>query len=188
MSAQDNLHIDPQLDNDDRRVHERKYQIKTLWGIGNEVIRRTAVGQKPLEIAEALGITTATVGYIINSELGKSAIMTLQDEMNGRVVDVGVRIRELAPDALKLIEDVIKYSRNMTPEEKALLGGEVPELKLRIATSMDLLDRAGHGAIKRVIGAIAHGIVDRQFIDDIKERSRASRLSLDKAENAEVVE
>jgi len=188
MSDNGRVHIDPQLDADDRRVPERKYQIKTLWGIGNEVIRRAAVGQKPKDIANELGVTTAAVGYIINSELGKKAITALQDEMNTQTVDVGMRIKELAPDAIALIESVIKYGKNMPLEQKALLGGESPELKLRVATSLDLLDRAGHSAVRRLVGAIAHGVLTREDLENIKERSRLNRLSLDKAEEAETTE
>lgn len=168
-------------ENDRRTVAEREYQIKNIWNHHQEMIRRAAVGQKPKDIAAALGVTTATVGNVIYSELGKKAIAALQAEMNTRVVDVGRRIREIAPDAIDLIDKVVNYHK-LNPEEKVALNGEIPDIKTRISTSLDILDRAGHGAVKKVAGVIAHGVMTKSDIEEIKRRGR---MSLNRAEEIE---
>jgi hypothetical protein len=177
------LEIDTHREDDGRTVSERDYQIKSLWNHHQEMIRRAACGEKPKDIAAALDVTPATVGNVIHSELGKKAIRAIQAEMNANVVDVGRRIREIAPTAIELIDKVINYDQLEPDQRREVLLGEVPDIKTRIATSLDILDRAGHTPIRKVAGIIAHGVMTRSDLEEIKRRGE--RISLKQAEDIE---
>jgi hypothetical protein len=92
----------------------------------------------PKDIAYSLKCTPAVVHYVKNSQIGKRELSLIQGARNGDAIDVTNQIRELAPEALETMESL------MRDEE------ESPKM-LRAKIAMDVLDRAGYGAIKKQI-------------------------------------
>lgn len=134
----------------------RKYQISHIWDIHREVMRRLVLGQKPIEIARALGISPAMVSYTQNSSIVISEMNKLRKDRDTDTVSVAKRIAEMSPKAIETLEDIM---------------GDVEESPraLRAKVAMDVLDRAGHGAPKKVVGAVLHGHLTSNEVEKIKQ-------------------
>jgi len=138
-------------------TNNRKYQLKDMWERHHEINRRLLLGQKSKDIAKEMGITEATVSYTKNSHLAQKELSIMKVARDADTIDVARQIREIAPQALEVLEDIMN-------------GDETPEtLKAKVAT--DLLDRAGYSPPKKVIGAIAHQHFSKDDITKIKERA-----------------
>lgn len=101
-----------------------------------EVIRRHVAGFSNQEIAELVGISTATVGNILRSNFGKSQAANLQAAANYDAVEVTKQMREMIPQALQVLGGILE-------------DGDAPS-SVRLRAAQDLLDRTGHSAVKKV--------------------------------------
>ena len=135
----------------------RQYQIQQLWETHHEILRRLVIGQKSVEIARDLEITTAVVSYVKNSEVGKKQLSLMRSACDMSAVDVSVKIKELAGRAIAVME--------------AGLDEEQP-LALRMKAATDVLDRAGFGAPKIIRSENVHAHLTRDDIEEIKQRAR----------------
>jgi len=135
----------------------RKYSLQRLQSVHMEILRRHFVGQKSCEIAKDLGISEVTVSYTINNPLAQEVLENLQAGADASAADVQGRIKELAVDAVEVLEEM------MTPIAP-------PALRLRAAT--DVLDRAGHGAVKKVEGRVVHGMFTAEELAAIVARAK----------------
>lgn len=145
----------------------RKYQIKSLQERHKEVLRRLSLGQAPKTIAGDLGVTTSVVHYVKNSTLGKCELSLLQEGRNGSAMDITNQIKEMSPEALETLEDI------MNNEDSADA--------VRAKVAMDLLDRAGHGAVKKQLSM--SGTLSQDDVENIKKRALAIA-----SENGTIVE
>lgn len=143
----------------------RKYQIEALWDLHREIIRRLVLGQGNKEIARALDITPVTVSYVKNSELGKKKRAELQHSMDEDVKDVTSRIQDIAPKALDVLENIIAGNDQE-------FGGQMISVKDRYRASKDVLEKAGHVAPNKVQGAVAHAVIDGDYLDKLKQRAK----------------
>lgn len=143
-----------------------EYEIERLWKQHQEIARRTALGDKGVDIANDLGLTPQTVYNFRNSELGTKRITDLQKQIDQEAVNIGRRLQEISPRAMDILECVVVNS----PEAQALLNG-APDLKTRIAVAQDILSRAGYPTQRLVKGEIAHGFFTKDDIEDIKRRA-----------------
>lgn len=142
---------------------QRKYQIEQLWDIHKEICRRIALGQKNVDIAKELGVTEVMVSYTRNSTLGIQQRELLHAREDERVVSLGVRIKEMAPKALDVLEQILDNA------------GEIPigpKLQAKVAES--ILDRAGYGAIQRSRNENVITHLTREDIDELKQRAAAA--------------
>src|SRR5712691_5759021 len=99
---------DPWNGNDNRFVPKRKYDIKALWNKHHEIVRRVALGQSNIEIAEALDCTPQTLSNVKNSPMARDKIDLFRAELDAETLDIAQRIQDFAPKALQLLEDVIE--------------------------------------------------------------------------------
>ena len=99
-----------------------------------EIARRLTVGQRPVDIHRALGITQQRLSTIIQSPPFKAVLARMIEKRDAALVDVQNQIGELAPDAIEELTRIMYMSNS---EER------------RMKVARDLLDRAGHGAIKK---------------------------------------
>jgi len=138
----------------------RKYQIQHCWDIHHEICRLALLGMKHVEIAKTLGITPATVGNTLGSELVKKQMMILRGARDASSVDVAKKIQEMLPEALEVLETILK-NENASPS-------------VRTNIAQDLLDRGGHGAPKVIEtrGFMAH--LSGEDIERIKQRAKES--------------
>jgi FixJ family two-component response regulator len=144
---------------DKRFVQERKYDVKQLWDSHAEMVRRIALGQNNVEIAQALGVTPQTVSNIKNSPLAKEKVDELQGAMDENVKDIHKRIQALQPEALSTLEGVLRGEYDQDPQ---------PVLKTKVATT--LLAMGGNGPVQKVHSLHEH--VTRDDIEKLKERAR----------------
>ena len=140
----------------------QSYRISKLWDIHMEIARRVALGEKNKAIADALGISVATVEYTKNSKVAQERIDILRGAMDADTIDLGREIQEFAPTALRLLKEVIKGEG----------AGKDASIALRTKTAENHMNRAGYSPVKKVAMATHH--VTREEIEEIKQRSRAA--------------
>lgn len=135
----------------------RKYQITSLWERHHAILRLLALGYAPKQIADELGVTTATIGNVQHGELGKRQLSLLKSAADNEAINIAADIRRLAPVALERLEEILSDDNI----EKSLV--------VKVAT--DLLDRAGHAAPKVVQGQFLHAHLTNDDIAELKLRA-----------------
>lgn len=140
----------------------RRYEITQLWEIHHEIVRRVSLGDRHSEIAKDLGVTDAMVSYTKNSKVAQDKIAIMRGAMDADTVELGQRIQRMAPKALDLLEQVIDGKG----------AGKDAHINLRARSAESMLDRAGHGAVKKIMGLHAH--LSPEDIERIKQRARES--------------
>lgn len=119
-----------------RNLSGRRYQPKQLNEKHHEILRLAMLGYSNVDIAERLSCTPATVSIVRNSGLGKQHASLLRAEADYSALETAKRIRELAPDAIEAIQQI-------------MMDDEMPA-NVRLSAAKDILDRAGYGAPKQV--------------------------------------
>lgn len=132
----------------------RKYQIQDMWAIHKEINRLHLLGMKSVDIAAHLDISEAMVSYTINSPIAKREMAEMEAARDLDAVDVAKKIRDLAPRAVEVFEDV--------------MSSELDSMRLKAAAG--ILDRAGFGPVQKFQGAVA--VLTADDIREIKERAR----------------
>lgn len=137
----------------------RKYQITELWDRHHAILRLLALGMAPKQVAEYLGCTTATVGNVAHSEIGKRQASLLRSAADKLTIDVMEDIKKLAPIAVAKLEEILTDPNS----DKKLVAG----------VAHDLLDRAGYAAPKVIQGEFTHAHLTKADIEELKERARS---------------
>jgi hypothetical protein len=135
----------------------RKYQIVDLQERHHQILRMLVLGHEPKFIADTLNCTTATVGNVMHSELGRRQLSVMRGAADAQAVDIAAEIKRLAPVALARLEEILT-----TPDV---------DLKLVANVSESVLDRAGYGAPKIIQGQFTHAHLTKQDIEDMKKRA-----------------
>ena len=153
-----------------RRISDeprKSFEATQLWDRYQEIARRIVLGQKNVDIANDLGVTPTMVSLVKNSPLVKDHIASLQEKADEEAINISARIKELAPKALQVLEDIVVRGQ---------LSGEAVPARIRGQHAENLLDRAGHAAPKEVRSLNLHGHYTSEDIEKIKQRalSRAS--------------
>lgn len=139
------------------------YHITQMWDVHHEIVRLALIGMKQVDIAAHLGCTPVMVSYTLKSPIVKRQMDLLQAARNTDAVDVAKEIKAMAPKALEVL--------------KGLMDSEMPNVRLKAAT--DVLDRAGHGAIKMVQTANVHAFLTAEELDAMKKNAREVGLLVD---------
>jgi len=145
---------------------DRKYEITHIWDRHKEIMRllvaglsqvdiHLVAGLSQVDIAKTIGVTPVMVSYTANSAICRRQMALMHAAADLDAVDVAKRIQEIAPVALDTLEKLLCE------------GNETTQFK--VAT--DLLDRAGHGAVKSFrMEHTAH--LSRTDIEEIKQRAK----------------
>ena len=133
----------------------RQYQISRVWDVHQEIMRLAVTGMKSVDIAQMLGISPAMVSYTLNSAIVQRQLDIMRAARDVDAIQVSKRIHELAPEAVEALGD--------------LLNSEVPQI--RLGAAKDVLDRAGHAAVKTLRTENLHAHFTKEEIDDIKKRA-----------------
>lgn len=139
---------------------KRSFRVGNLWEIHHEIARRLSLGEKNVDIAEALNVSPQMVSYTKNSKVVEDKVAIMQGAMDADTVDLGVRINKFAPIALQYLEDLV------SGKEKDVSAA----LRARYADKH--MDRAGYSPVKRIAKVSAH--LTAGEIEEIKDRSRNS--------------
>lgn len=152
---------------------ERKWQPRELSELHHHILRLHMLGYRQQEIANKMGCTLATVSNALNCNLGRFHTSLIRSELDGTAVEAAKRIRELAPKAVQLIEDI--------------MADEAAPTSVRLRAAQDALDRAGLGAVKKVDMRTASVSLTKDDIEDLKstamERAKACGLIVEDAQD-----
>lgn len=107
-----------------------------LWERHKEIARRLVAGDRQKDIADAMKITYSRMSIICNSPAFKSQLERLSIGADNGALDVQDRVTALSSDAMAVLEDVLQN------------GDHLPK-KLQVDVARDIMDRAGHGAVKK---------------------------------------
>jgi hypothetical protein len=141
----------------------KQWEVRKLYDDHQEIVRLAVLGTSVTEIAKRLGKTTQSITMVLDSAIVKDQIATMQAVRDVECIDVAREIKEFAPTCLSLLQDVVRGTGD----------GEAASINLRVATSKDMLDRAGYGAVKKFQGQIAQGVFTKEDIEELKNRRQA---------------
>ena len=162
---------------DRRRVapSERKtYDIKRLWEKNHEILNLAVIGLKSEQIADVVGVSSATVSNTVNSTLGKEKLALMRGTRDADTWDTAKKIQELAKKSLELYESilddqVIDAEGEMVPTPTAL--------KVTVAKHVTN-DLSGLKAPTRLEGRFAHAHLTLEEIEELKKRGRQAASEL----------
>jgi hypothetical protein len=141
----------------------RKYQVEQMWDIHHEVVRLALIGMKSVDIADHLGITPVMVSYTLRSPIVQEKMNQLQAVRDIDAIDVAKEIQELAPRAVQVMGE--------------LMDCELPNVRAKAAA--DILDRAGHAAIRTIKTENLHAHFSADEIKEIKDRAKDIGLMIE---------
>jgi len=135
--------------------------IGYLWPRHHEIIRRVVAGERPTDIAKAMGLTDSRLSIILRSPLTKERVQYLTDQADGVTMDIKRRLQWLSQQSMDILEEALTK-----PTEAA--GGLTLLQKVRVA--QDQLDRDGHGKIALVHSKSIHVHCTTDDIAQMKSR------------------
>lgn len=127
-------------------------------------MRRLVAGERPIEIASSLGMTTARLSIIMNSPIFKQELARLSTGADRGAIDVAGRIQETSIKAMEILESLLDgraVDKGMTSFQQAKLA-------------QDMLDRAGHGAVQKRQVAVMSTVLTPEDIEELKRRKRTA--------------
>lgn len=142
---------------------DRKYEIQNIWDRHREIMRLLVIGVSYSDIASQLNITPATVGNVANSTICKRQMELMRAAADLDSVAVAQRIQEIAPIALQTLEQLLCEGTDV----------------IKFKTATDLLDRAGHAAVKTLRTESLSVHLTRDDLEEIKKRAKEIGLCTD---------
>ncbi len=146
-----------------RNPNKKSFAVTEMWNTHREIARLAATGMKGADIARTLNVTPVMVSYTLKSPIVKRQLDQMHAARDMDAVDVSKRIHEIAPRALERLEE--------------LLESETESIAFRAAT--DVLDRAGHAAVKTLRTESLAVHLNKEDLDEIKERAKSIGLCID---------
>lgn len=136
---------------------DRSYQISKMWDVHHEIVRLASCGAKQVDIAAILNVTPEMVSYTLNSSIVKRQLELLRSARDVESMDVAKRIQEIALVAVEKMAELVEQEDNKA---------------VQLSASRDILDRAGHGAVKKmqVDGRMMH--FTPEDLAEIKARAK----------------
>jgi len=141
----------------------KQYQVEQMWELHHEVCRLALIGMKQVDIATHLGVSPVMVSYTLRSPIVQRQLNQLKAVRDIDAIDVAKEIQALAPRAVRVLDE--------------LMDSDLPNIKLKAAT--DILDRAGHAAVRTLRTENIHAHFTADEISDIKKRAREVGLLTD---------
>lgn len=155
-------------------IKSKPYQPVKMSDRHHRIMRLHLLGYSGREIAVMLGMSESRVSIVLNSNLGRCQAAIMRAEADTSAIETARRIREVAPKALQVIEDI-------------LADDSVPS-SVRLRAAQDALDRAGHGAVKKLDVRSTSVSLSSDELEDIKSaalaRAKANGLIVDMPENS----
>ncbi len=120
---------------DNRRTGNKNYDIAQVTDHQEEIARLLALGRPTEEICNITGLTHQTISNVRNHPIIVEMIRALHDSRNAQASDITQQIADVAPDAIKLLKQVIQNDV-LSPENKMATD---PEITDQIRASLGLL-------------------------------------------------
>lgn len=149
-----------------------RYEIQNIWDKHRQIMRCLVQGMKHTEVAEYCHVTPQTVTNVMNSAICKRQMDLMRAEADLDAVAVQKHIQEISGIALQTLEELMLTGNDNT----------------RLKAATDILDRAGHAAVKTIRTENTHTILNRDDIEEIKNRARNAGLIQKAREDAVDIE
>lgn len=151
----------------------KNYHITKMWDLHHAIARLIVLGFKYVDIATKLNITPQTVSNAANNPVVKRQIALLRGAADKETIDISQKIKELAPKAVQVMEEVMDQE------------GDVSSRRL---AAKDILEMSGHKAVSKI--AVGHAHLTIQDIEEIKANARSAGYIADgqDVEEANIVE
>lgn len=144
-----------------KSADQGRYEPQKLSERHMAYLRLYSTGQyTQKEIAGVFGVTEVTIGNIVNSQLGQEYLAMLRHLNEADVLDVHKRLVQAAPLALA--------------RKLEILLDDDTDPKLMDKVSSDILDRAGHGAVRKNVHAVAR--LDASELEEVKRAGAAANI------------
>lgn len=135
------------------------YTIAKMHSMHKNIIRLHVLGASHQQISDETGFSMTAISGIINSDLGKTAVEQMHQQIDKKVVSVGEQIAEAAKEGQKFLS--------------AIAAGTIEApMGLRAKVAMDQLDRHGYGKITRTVNLDLQGDLSLEDIQEIKARAK----------------
>lgn len=168
---------------------KRKHEIQYLWDKHYEIARLAVMGYDNAVIAETIGMTKEHISNIMCSQIFKEHLQVLRAARDTGAIDLSRRILEIAPKALKRIQEIIEEPVYVEIEQDGSMmkvKNPLADPGLALKASQDLLDRAGFNAVeKRINATYDMSELERRKRDAIQAGINLGQVII---ENAEVME
>jgi len=154
-------------------VRMPSYELQKLRHEHQEILRLTVMGMTATDVANELGVTPVTVRNVVGSAVSQGLLSAMHAARNGAAVDVGAALTAAAPRAFKVVEQAFRSVLGDTLDDAAS-GSRQLNLtdKEVVDTAFRLLDRAGHGPVRK--SEVTHsGIVTARLVADLNEAAKA---------------
>lgn len=148
-----------------RRPKCKPDSVRTIRDVTNVNLRlaqMSALGFKNVEIADALGLTPASVNMNKRSPVTKAMISHLQGNMVQESETVNKKIQNLLPKCVEIFED--------------LLNDEELHPSLKLKTASHVMSVGGYGPSKNLNVQTSQGLTDEQ-LDRVLERARQLNMT-----------
>jgi FixJ family two-component response regulator len=90
-----------------RHTNNRAYNISHIWDTHHEIMRLLVMGLSRQEIARTMGVSPVTVTNVQNSPICRDRLNALREKRDANAMDMTNAIRELAPLAVRKLEDTM---------------------------------------------------------------------------------
>ncbi len=148
-----------------KKVNNRnRWTVSEMWQVHHEIAGLILLGWKNVDIAEKLDVSEVMVSNVKNSPVVMDKLSIMRGARDANTIDLAKEIRETAPDALKLLQDIISGNGD----------GDNASINLRARTSEGMLDRAGYAAPKKLLTENLHGFFTSEDIAELKKRAKAN--------------
>lgn len=127
-----------------------------LWERHREIMRRLIAGDRQVDIAKDMNMTQGRMSIICNSPAFKNELERKSLGADSNALDVQNRVTALSIDAMSVLEDVLQN------------GEDLPK-KLQVEVAKDIMDRAGHGAVKKT--ATLNATLTAEDLEEMRSRS-----------------
>lgn len=139
----------------------RQFEITHLWDKHHKMKRLALMGMSYKDIAVECGVARETVTQVMNSALMKRELEVLRTVLDSKAIDVGVKLREMNVQAVKLLADIME--------------NEEAPIVLRAKIAMDNLSRTGFAPQVNIKGTFDHNHFTKEDLEQIKRDAASVR-------------
>lgn len=140
----------------------RQYEVQEIQALHREILRLKLLGLTNIEIGAQLDITPQTVSNTVNSSICREHLNGLQEARDADATDVVETIKQVLPDCLQVLQDIVKGTTPVKPMDRALVA-------------RDLLDRGGYGKVTNIRSVNSNMHLTVADLDEIQRRAEEKR-------------
>lgn len=145
---------------DQRRQRDPQWSVANIWESHHEIIRYLMLGYKNVEISRKMNLTVEHISNIRNSPIIQERLSLMVAARDVDAIEISRDILKVVPKSLELLKSIIDGTGD----------GEGANIGLRAKVAESNLDRAGFGAVKKVVSE-THNYYTDEDIEMMKQRA-----------------